>query len=96
MMITKRDLVDKREKREAFNREREKLEFRLEQFRRNLMFGYSDANFATMSYDFNRISKHLSLEDVKKLGNLWSLSYVEIPSEVLVKSTFDSILEKIF
>lgn len=95
-MITKKDFMDKKEKREAFNREREKLEFRLEQFRRNVKFGYSDANFATMAYDFERFSKHLALADVKKLGELWSSSYVEVPSTDVVDKTIDSILENIF
>jgi len=95
-MITKKDFMDKKEKREAFNREREKLEFRLEQFRRNLKLGYSDANFATIAYDFERISKHLSLEDVKKLGSLWRSSYTEDLSSSVVDSTVNSILEKIF
>lgn len=95
-MITKKDFMDKKEKREAFNREREKLEFRLEQFRRNVKLGYSDANFATIAYDFERFSKHLALEDVKKLGALWSASYVEVLPTNLVDSTVDSILENIF
>jgi uncharacterized membrane-anchored protein YhcB (DUF1043 family) len=95
-MSNKKEFIEKRDRREAFAKEREKLEFRLQQFRRNIKHGFSDANFATMAYDYNKLSKHLSLEELTVLGNLWSASYTRVPPVEIIDEQINKILENNF
>lgn len=91
--MTNKEIDEKKEKKDSFLKEREKLEFRLRQFRRNLKSGFSDNNFSVMAYDYNKLSSHLSLKDLQSLGSLWSLSYTtDIPIEV-IEDTINEILE---
>lgn len=86
--LSKKELADKRE---AFMKDADRVQFRLDQFRRNLKFGYSDSNFSTMAYDFEKLSPHLSLEQCNILGELWSRSYTTKLASDEINDTINSL-----
>lgn len=86
--LSKKELADKRE---AFMKDADRVQFRLDQFRRNLKFGYSDSNFTTMAYDFEKLSPHLSLEQYNILGELWSRSYTTKLTSDEINDTINSL-----
>jgi len=86
--LSKKELA---EKRETFMKDKERVQFRLDQFRRNLKFGFSDSNFTTMAYDFEKLSPHLSLEQRNMLGELWRKSYTTKLTSDEINDTIDSL-----
>jgi len=72
-------------------KDKERVQFRLDQFRRNLKFGFSDSNFTTMAYDFEKLSPHLSLEQRNMLGELWRKSYTTKLTSDEINDTIDSL-----